>query len=57
MTEDDQDDGRERGDEPPRVPLWPSDEEWIRAREQDEKLKALIRQWNDRQKARRGLGS
>lgn len=35
----------ERGDEP--VPLWPSDADWIRAREKDEELKALIREAND----------
>ena len=52
-----EDDGRERGDEPPRVPLWPDDETWIRARERDAELKDLIRKWNDRQKERRGLGS
>lgn len=47
----------ERGDEPPRAPLWPTDEEWIRARERDEELKALIRQWNELQKQRKGLGA
>jgi hypothetical protein len=47
----------ERGDEPPRVPLWVDDETWIRAREKDEELKALIRQWNDFQKKRKGLGA
>lgn len=51
------DEGQERGDEPPRVPLWLSDEDWIRAREKDEELKSMIREWNDWQKARKGLGS
>lgn len=40
-------DERERGDEPVRAPLWPSDADWIRAREKDEELKALIREAND----------
>lgn len=57
MSDDDEDLGLERGDEPPRVPLWPSDAEWIAARERDEELKAMIREWNDWQKPRRGLGS
>lgn len=51
------DEGLERGDEPPRVPLWPSDEEWVRARERDAELKAMIREWNEWQTPRRGLGS
>ncbi len=45
--DENEDDGRERGDEPPRVPLWPSDAEWIKARERDVELKALIRDHND----------
>ncbi len=37
----------ERGDEPPRVPLWPSDAEWIKAREQDARLREMIRAHHD----------
>jgi hypothetical protein len=37
--------------------LWPTDEEWIRARELDAQLKAIVREWNDYQKQRKGLGS
>lgn len=57
MSDEPEDDGRERGDEPPRVPLWPDDETWIRARERDEELKAMTREWNDHQRARKGLES
>ncbi len=45
--DENEDDGRERGDEPPRVPLWPSDAEWIKAREQDACLREMIRAHND----------
>lgn len=47
MSDEDEDLGLERGDEPPRVPLWPDDETWIRARERDAELRELIRAHND----------
>lgn len=47
VNDEDEDLGRERGDEPPRAPLWVDDETWIRAREKDAELKAMIREFND----------
>lgn len=57
MNEDEDIEGLERGDEPPRVPLWPTDEEWIRARELQAEFHAIVREWNEYQKQRKGLGA